>query len=194
MVPYEGTRLGELDDAQRELAVALVGLYTGNLRDGHAEVRLSEVERHWDDTYFAWIGDAGPDAVFYYRIHSPVIMIEYDHLGPVALDGPRGPSRNHSAYGGADAQRERLREGPASGSTCLSIRIEGWGSAHQLLPSRDSSTPGNQASSGRFMWSYPSMTSTSQPAASSLFRFAMIGSAMGSSSPNPGTPTSSDPT
>ena len=95
VVPYEGIRLGELDDAQRELALALISLYTGNLRDGHAEVRLSEVVRHWDDTYFAWVGDTGPDAVFYYRIHSPVIMIEYDHQGPVALDGPNKPSRNH---------------------------------------------------------------------------------------------------
>ena len=95
VVPYEGLRLGALDDAQRELALELVALYTGNLRDGHAEVRLSEVVRHWDDTYFAWIGDTGPHAVFYYRIHSPVIMIEYDHQGPVALDGPNVPSRNH---------------------------------------------------------------------------------------------------
>ena len=95
VVPYEGIRLGELDDAQRELALDLVRLYTGNLRDGHAEVRLSEVVRHWDDTYFAWVGDTGPDAVFYYRIHSPVIMIEYDHQGPVALGGPNRPSRNH---------------------------------------------------------------------------------------------------
>ena len=95
VMPYEGIRLGELDDVQGELALALVRLYTGNLRDGHAEVRLSEVVRHWDDTYFAWVGDTGPDAVFYYRIHSPVIMIEYDHQGPVALDGPNRPSRNH---------------------------------------------------------------------------------------------------
>ena len=95
VVPYEGLRLGGLDDTQRELALELVGLYTANLRDGHAEVRLSEVARHWDDTYFAWIGDTGPDAVFYYRIHSPVIMIEYDQQGPVALDGPDAPSRNH---------------------------------------------------------------------------------------------------
>ena len=95
VVPYEGIRLGQLDDAQRELALELIGLYTGNLRDGYAEVRLSEVVRHWDDTYFAWVGDAGPDAVFYYRIHSPVIMIEYDHQKPVALDGPNLPSRNH---------------------------------------------------------------------------------------------------
>ena len=95
VVPYEGIRLGAFDDVQRELALELIGLYTGNLRDGHAEVRLSEVVRHWDDTYFAWVGDTGPDAVFYYRIHSPVIMIEYDQQRPVALDGPSVPSRNH---------------------------------------------------------------------------------------------------
>ena len=64
-------------------------------RDRHAEVRLSEVARHWDDTDFAWVGDTGPDAVFYHRIHSPVIMIEYDHQPAVALDGPELPSRNH---------------------------------------------------------------------------------------------------
>ena len=95
VVPYEGVRLDALDDAQRELALELVGLYTGNLRAGHADVRLAEVVRHWDDTYFAWVGDTGPDAVFYYRIHSPVIMIEYDQQRPVALDGPDLPSRNH---------------------------------------------------------------------------------------------------
>ena len=95
VVPYEGIRLGELDGPQRELALRLVRLYTGNLRAGHAEVRLSEVVRHWDDTYFAWVGDTGPDAVFYYRIHSPVILIEYDHQTPVALDGPDRPSRSH---------------------------------------------------------------------------------------------------
>ena len=95
VVPYEGIRLGDLDDAQRELALELVRLYTGNLRAGHAEVRITEVVRHWDDTYFAWVGDTSPDAVFYYRIHSPVIMIEYDHQTPVALDGPNQPSRNH---------------------------------------------------------------------------------------------------
>lgn len=95
VVPYEGLRLGELDDARRELALRLIGLYAGNLRAGHAEVRLSEIVRRWDDTYFAWVGDTGPDAVFYYRIHSPVVLIEYDHQTPVALDGPDRPSRSH---------------------------------------------------------------------------------------------------
>ena len=32
-----------------------------------------------------WIGDTAPGGVFYYRIHSPVILIEFDHQRPVAL-------------------------------------------------------------------------------------------------------------
>ena len=42
-----------------------------------------------------WIGSTGADSVFYYRIHSPVILIEFDHQSPVALQGPRGvPTRS----------------------------------------------------------------------------------------------------
>ena len=38
-------------------------------------------------TYFAWIGTGtGDEDVFYYRVHSPVILIEFDHQRGVALD------------------------------------------------------------------------------------------------------------
>jgi hypothetical protein len=33
--------------------------------------------------------------VFYYRIHSPVVLIEFDHQSPVALPGPRVPGKAH---------------------------------------------------------------------------------------------------
>jgi hypothetical protein len=56
---------------------------------------MNEVKAHLDETYFAWIGGTGPDSVFYYRIQSPVILIEFDHQGPIALEGPRVPSRRH---------------------------------------------------------------------------------------------------
>jgi hypothetical protein len=39
----------------------------------------------WDRTWLAWIGDIKPGSVFYYRIHSPVILIEFDHQLPVGL-------------------------------------------------------------------------------------------------------------
>jgi hypothetical protein len=75
-----------------------MGLYVGNMREGHARVRMSEVEAHLDDTYFAWIGGTGDDSVYYYRVHSPVILIEFDHETPVGLRGlyPAGvPYKEH---------------------------------------------------------------------------------------------------
>ena len=69
--------------------------YVGNMPAGHAKVRMQEVEKHLSDTYFAWIGGTGAEAVFYYRIQSPVILIEFDHQTPVALPGPEVPGRVH---------------------------------------------------------------------------------------------------
>ena len=67
------------------------------MRDGHAKVKMDEVRQHLDQTHFAWIGDTKPDSVFYYRIQSPVILIEFDHQSPIALPhAERGkPTREH---------------------------------------------------------------------------------------------------
>ncbi len=43
---------------------------------------MKEVEQYIDDTWFAWIGGSEDNSVYYYRIHSPVILIEFDHLRP----------------------------------------------------------------------------------------------------------------
>ena len=53
--------------------------------EGHARVKMTEVQAHLDDTYFAWIGGTDDTSVFYYRIHSPVILIEFDHQRPAGL-------------------------------------------------------------------------------------------------------------
>ena len=96
VMPYQGIRADALTPAQRSKLLALIGLYVGNMRDGYAKVKMSEVSKHLDATHFSWIGATGPGAVFYYRIHSPVILIEFDHQSPVAL-GQRGagPNRRH---------------------------------------------------------------------------------------------------
>ena len=92
---YAGLRAKDLTAPQRERLVALIQEYVGNVDAGHARVRLDEVRRHLDDTWFAWIGASGKDDVFYYRIHSPVVLIEFDHQLPVALGGPRVPGKAH---------------------------------------------------------------------------------------------------
>ena len=63
----------------------LVALYVDNMDDGHARVKMDEVRAFLDRTWVAWIGDTKPGSVFYYRIHSPVMLIEFDHQQPVAL-------------------------------------------------------------------------------------------------------------
>lgn len=67
-----------MDGEQRATLLALVELYVGNLRQGHAAVKMTEVEAYLDDTYFAWSGGGGDDSAFYYRIFSPVVLIELD--------------------------------------------------------------------------------------------------------------------
>jgi hypothetical protein len=95
VLAYAGLRASEMTEPQRKQLVDLVGLYVGNMADGHAKIKMEEVRKHLPDTWFAWVGDSGPESVFYYRIHSPVILIEFDHQTPVALPGPRVPGRIH---------------------------------------------------------------------------------------------------
>jgi hypothetical protein len=95
VLEYAGIPASELNAAQRERLLAVVSEFVGNMDEGHARVRMEEVRAHLDDTYFAWIGEVGPETVFYYRIQSPVILIEFDHQNPVALSGPRQPVRSH---------------------------------------------------------------------------------------------------
>ncbi len=93
---YAGIPASELSASAREQLRDLIGLYVHNMREGHARVRMDEVEAHLDATRFAWIGGTDDDSVFYYRIHSPVILIEFDHQRPVGIrGGGRGPTRDH---------------------------------------------------------------------------------------------------
>src|SRR5688572_6310834 len=85
VLDYAGVRVSSFTPAQKKQLLSLVGLYVGNLREGHARVHLSEVERHLDSTYFAWVGGTDETSVYYYRIHSPVVLIEFDHQTPVNL-------------------------------------------------------------------------------------------------------------
>ncbi|MFN3325435.1 MAG: DUF3500 domain-containing protein [Bryobacteraceae bacterium] len=95
VLDYAGLRCSELDAKQKEQLLGLIGEYVGWMSEGHARVRMEEVRRHLDATYFAWIGETKEDSVFYYRIHSPVVLIEFDHQMPVALPGPRVPGKEH---------------------------------------------------------------------------------------------------
>jgi hypothetical protein len=94
VLPYEGICAAELSDGQTQLLLDLIGLYAGRLREGHAGVWLHSISAHLENTYFAWMGGTDADSVFYYRIHSPVTLIEFDHQSGVAFDN-EDPMRTH---------------------------------------------------------------------------------------------------
>jgi hypothetical protein len=93
-LPYEGLCCDDLSPAQQSLLLSLVETYTGRMGPGHAEAKLAEVKQHLAETHFAWMGGTDDDSVFYYRIHSPVLLIEFDHESGVAFDHPE-PTRTH---------------------------------------------------------------------------------------------------
>jgi Protein of unknown function (DUF3500) len=93
-VKAEGISYGELSSEQQRLLISLIETYVGRIRRGHAEIRLEEVQEHLPDTCFAWIGPCDEVSPFYYRIYSPVILIEFDHQSGIALDND-APSRQH---------------------------------------------------------------------------------------------------
>jgi hypothetical protein len=91
---YQGVAGRDLSDAQRRLLLGIAGAYVEWSDDRHAEVRLAEVASHLDETWFSWYGGTDDDAPFYYRVHSPVILIEFDHHPGVVLDN-EVPTRHH---------------------------------------------------------------------------------------------------
>jgi hypothetical protein len=93
-IPYEGIHSSGLTPGQREELLRLVALYTNKMRPGHAELWLDNVRQHLDETYFMWMGGTGPTDVFYYRIHSPIILVEFDHQPGIAFDSAE-PIREH---------------------------------------------------------------------------------------------------
>lgn len=99
VLDYAGVKGSALTAAQREQLLDLANEFIRITRDGHAKVKLEEVRRHLDETYFAWIGGTDANGVFYYRIHSPVVLIEFDHQLPVGIrhlfPGQSGPVREH---------------------------------------------------------------------------------------------------
>jgi hypothetical protein len=99
VIDYAGLRTTDLAAPVRQSFRDLIHLYVSNMDEGHTRVKMDEVDRHLDSTWFTWIGDTQPDSVFYYRVQSPVILIEFDHQRPANLYGfakdPTKPTQQH---------------------------------------------------------------------------------------------------
>lgn len=86
MLPYEGLVGADLSAGQRELLSSVLAPYVGLLPEGAREAKRAEINHHLDDSWFAWIGGDEPNSPFYYKVHSPVVLVEYDNHPGVFLD------------------------------------------------------------------------------------------------------------
>jgi fructose-1,6-bisphosphatase/inositol monophosphatase family enzyme len=94
IAPYQGVAGSEMSDGQRRILTSLARTYVDWNAEPHAEASWQEVAAHLDETWFSWYGGTGDDDPFYYRVHSPVILIEFDHHPGVVFDN-WFPTRHH---------------------------------------------------------------------------------------------------
>lgn len=95
VLDYAGIRYDELSNTQHEVLLQLVEYHIGRMRNGHAEIKMDEVKRHLKDTYFCWMGGMEDDSTFYYRVQSPVIIVEFDHQRGIAFREHTKPYKDH---------------------------------------------------------------------------------------------------
>jgi hypothetical protein len=94
IIPYEGICGADLDRQQRLALLDLTQRYLSTLPAGPLAVRMNDVERHFAATHFCWAGGLDDESAFYYRIQSPVVMIEFDHQKGVVLNNAE-PQKFH---------------------------------------------------------------------------------------------------
>ena len=85
IIPYEGVTGNTLSLRQNRNLLDLIIKYLDILPAGPLSARMNDIERHLNMTHFCWIGSRKREEPFYYRIQSPVLLVEFDHHAGVYL-------------------------------------------------------------------------------------------------------------
>lgn len=93
-VPYEGILASTFSAEQKKLLYGILEQYLLYLPAKSRAMKLEQVRRWEAETHFCWIGGYGNEDPFYYRIQSPVILVEFDHHSGVFLNNEE-PKKFH---------------------------------------------------------------------------------------------------
>ncbi|PVH92609.1 hypothetical protein DM02DRAFT_635213 [Periconia macrospinosa] len=94
VVPYEGVKVSDMSASARDLVTAIMSEFLLYLPTEARKMRLMKTKSWYHETYFCWIGGFGDNDAFYYRIQSPVIIVEFDHHSGVFLTN-KTPAKFH---------------------------------------------------------------------------------------------------
>ncbi len=76
---YEGLNADAFSPEQQRLLRALVEEYVRNADFDAADAQLQAIDdAGWGSLWFSWRGPVAADGVFYYRVHGPRLLIEYN--------------------------------------------------------------------------------------------------------------------
>ena len=76
---YEGLAASEFNADQKRLLRVLVEEYVRNADFDAADAQLKAIaDAGWDALWFSWRGPIDADGRFYYRVHGPRLLIEYN--------------------------------------------------------------------------------------------------------------------
>ncbi|KAM5345963.1 hypothetical protein ACJ41O_011824 [Fusarium nematophilum] len=85
VVPYEGLLVSDMTFSQQDVVLAIAKEFLLYLPERARQFRIEQIKRWFNETYWCWIGGYSDDDPFYYRIQSPVVIIEFDHHSGVFL-------------------------------------------------------------------------------------------------------------
>ena len=78
---FEGITYKELTEEQQGKLIELLNIYLNNMNEEIAGQNLQRIkDAGLENLYFAWAGGLEPGEGHYYRLHSPVFIIEYDNV------------------------------------------------------------------------------------------------------------------
>lgn len=85
VVPYEGILISSMTSDQQAVVLRILNQYLLYLPQPARDIRLKHIASFFSETYFSWIGGFTDLDPFYYRIQSPVVIVEFDHHSGVFL-------------------------------------------------------------------------------------------------------------
>jgi len=95
VLDYAGIRYEALSGGQHDLLLDVIGYHVARMHSGHADIKMKGVKDHLHETHFCWMGGIADDSTFYYRVQSPVIIIEFDHQRGIAFREHTKPYKDH---------------------------------------------------------------------------------------------------
>ncbi|MGO4187534.1 DUF3500 domain-containing protein [Pseudarthrobacter sp. TAF60_1] len=86
VIPYEGIPVSSMPASALALLDRIVEDSISYLPAGPRAARLREIQEHYAETWFSWIGGWEGEEAFYFRVQSPVAIVELDHHTGVFLN------------------------------------------------------------------------------------------------------------